>query len=112
MRQGMMEEGMLESLAWLHPGLGVVVQHLEDEGLELAVVLRGVARFSLSYPSWGPSLHSQDVIQGLTARTTVHIRASFRSAVSCRFTYRDIINWKVCVNVYMSSYLLLLTVNS
>ena len=61
-RHGATEERVLESLVGLHAGLGVIVQHLEDEGLELAVVVGGVSRLSLPGPSWTTRLHSQDVI--------------------------------------------------
>ena len=71
--EGATEEWMLESLVWLHPRLRVIVQHLEDEGLELSVVFGGVAWFSLADSRQAPSLHPQDVIQRPTAWTTVHV---------------------------------------
>ena len=71
--EGATEEWMLESLVRLHPCLGVIVQHLEDEGLELSVVFGGVAWFPLTDSRRAPSLHPQDVIQRPTAWTTVHV---------------------------------------
>ena len=56
--EGATEEGVLESLVWLHSGVGVVVQHLEDEGFKLAVVLGGVAWFPLANAPRTPSVHS------------------------------------------------------
>ena len=70
---GAAEERVLEGIVGLHPRLRVVVQHAENEVLELAVVCGGVAWFPLANSPRSPSLHAQNVVQGATAGSPVYI---------------------------------------
>ena len=60
---GTAEERVLQGIIWLHPCVGVIVQHAEDEIFKLAIVTGAVARLSLADSPRAPSLHPENVIQ-------------------------------------------------
>lgn len=65
------EEGVLQGRVRLYPGVWVVLEHAQDQVLELAVVLRGVATLPSSGPRGPACLHPQDVVKGTTSWTPV-----------------------------------------
>ena len=64
---------MLQSIVRRHSSVGIIIQHLEDEGFEFAVVLGGVAWLSLPDPARSTRLHPEDVVQGPAPRSPVDI---------------------------------------
>ncbi len=59
----LLEETVLEGIVGLNSRLGVVVQHSENEVLELQVVSYCVARFSRPTTAWSTTFHSQDSME-------------------------------------------------
>ena len=60
---GAAEEGVLKSIVRLHPCVGVIVQHAEDEIFKFAIVAGAVARLSFPDSPRASHLHPQNVIQ-------------------------------------------------
>lgn len=54
---------MLQGIVGLDAALGVIVQHPEDQVLELQVVGNSVARLPGPSATWTPCLHTQDGVE-------------------------------------------------
>lgn len=59
----LLEEVVLQRVKGRDARLGVVVQHAEDQVLELQIVAGRVALFSGSPAPWTSCLHPQDLVQ-------------------------------------------------
>ena len=81
------EEGVLQGRVRLYPGVWVVLEHAQDQVLELAVVLRGVATLPSSGPRGPACLHPQDVIKGTTSWTPVSFLQTIGSNHKARHGY-------------------------
>ena len=61
--RGLLEEVVLEGIVGRDAGLGVKVQHAQDQVLELEVVGHGVTRLPRPATPWSPRLRPDDVVE-------------------------------------------------
>lgn len=70
----LLEEVVLQRVKGRDARLGVVVQHAEDQVLELQVVAGRVALFSGSPPPWTSRLHTQNLVQSSCGRWFIFLK--------------------------------------
>lgn len=69
--RGLLEEVVLQGVEGRNARLGVVVQHAQDQVLELQVVARGVTLLPGPPPARTPSLHPQNLVESPCSRGLV-----------------------------------------
>lgn len=75
----LLEEVVLQRVKGRDARLGIVVQHAQDQVLELQVVAGRVALFSSSPPPWTSRLHPQDLVQSSCGRWFIFLEGQINT---------------------------------
>ncbi len=75
----LLEEVVLQRVKGRDARLGIVVQHAQDQVLELQVVAGRVTLFSSSPPPWTSRLHPQDLVQSSRGRWFIFLEGQINT---------------------------------
>lgn len=75
----LLEEVVLQRVKGCDARLGIVVQHAQDQVLELQVVAGRVTLFSSSPPPWTSRLHPQDLVQSSCGRWFIFLEGQINT---------------------------------